>query len=442
MKNGFYILICSFIILNMTSCLGDSDEDEYIVSTDSQLTSFTVTTSSIPELTATIFTIDQVKSLVYNHDSLSYGMDLTDKKVKFYYSTGSGLRSSFQTEIDGDTIWVATEDSLEIAKLKQFDIYAPNGAKKTYTFSLNIHQVDPDSMQYALWVENELLFSSGNNKSIRWNQSYLTYTKENNQIVLYQSEDLKNWQTKPLTGLPGNVVLQNLQVTNSGIYICTEDGMLYQSHNAQDWNIRNTNGYFIHSVLGYFDSEKNKGLSLIADNDGIPVFALLAEQEGSQNIISLGGNVPENFPVSGFSVIYTSNRSTMSLVESPASVWATDNGINWIRFENPGYDYPAIKNGNAFIYNDKLYYIGGRLSDMSYNKNIYTSKDGGLVWETMASNTDAPDSFIFREQASVALDEQGVYFYILGGKNISVNPGGLTDIWKVGINSKIFEDTN
>ncbi|MDL2224131.1 DUF6242 domain-containing protein [Bacteroidales bacterium OttesenSCG-928-M06] len=433
----------------MTSCLGDdNNEDDYIVSTDSQLTDVVLTSSRIPALATTSFTIDQVRSLVYNHDSLPFGVDTTGVNVKLSYVTGSGFQN-FQTDVDGDTAWIANGDSVRIAQLSRFNIYAPNGNKKEYIFKINIHQVDPDSMQYSLLSEHEPILSSGNNKTIFWGDAFYTYVREsNNEVRAYSAVDLKKWVEISLIDFPENVILSSIQITQRGLVAYTEDGFLCTGHIdqreivtprpmeplGQKWNTHAFD-YPVVSVLGDLKTPQGEErLSLILNKQGTSTFAYLSEGN-----LYYGEPVPENFPVCNFSVVNNNQASSITVVESLASVWSTINGTYWAHLDNPQQEYPHDKGGNAFMYAGKLYYLGGCSSDFTYSRDVYTSSDGGIVWEKMEEKAQPFENYIPREQASLIVDQKGIYFYIIGGKNTTINAAGLTDIWRVAVNSQLFE---
>lgn len=425
----------------MTSCLkSDDEEDDYTITKDSQLTIFALTSKSIPELEKTYFTINQVESTVFNRDSLAFGTDTVLARVKVNYNTGSGLQT-FNVRLEEDSIWVSSGDSIDLAYLKQFEIYAPNGDIKKYTFNLNIHQIDPDSIQYTLLKDNEPILASGNNKTILFNNSYLTFVKEFGKILLYQSDDLSIWNPKSLSGLPFNVQFTDMQVVYNGsfLYACSEDGRLFSSKSGQDWQSHSLE-YPVISVLGYIKTANSEGVCLIIKKEGVPAFALYT----NENNIIHGESVPEKFPIVHFSPISNqeSNVTTATVIGTLSTIWSTDNGLYWSHIQNSNQNYPDNKGGSAFIYDGRLYYIDALNEDYTSGNDLYVSKNKGLVWEKIGSKAVFPDSFIKREFASVVVDKEGSYFYIIGGENFSINKPGLTDIWKGAINSMLFEERN
>jgi hypothetical protein len=158
LKNGFVLFLFSAFLLGMVSCLGNGETYDEITLTDAQLTSFSLSHDSIPALAKTKFSINQVEGIIFNYDSLPYRTVLTDSLLKITYTTGSGISQSLQlkaTAADGsDSIyWKASADSIRLINNElAFTVFAPdstNGKKKEYLLKVNIHQINPDSIQYA-----------------------------------------------------------------------------------------------------------------------------------------------------------------------------------------------------------------------------------------------------------------------------------------------------
>ena len=153
LKTVFYILLAALSLMGLFSCLGEPDNIEYEISTDAQLISFSLSHDSLAVLATTKFSIDQANSLIYNYDSLPYltNMNKIDSRAIVTYTAGSGASPSIYLEyLDGDTVWVASGDSLRLDTQFSLKLCAPSGDWKTYTVHFNIHRMDPDSVQYCL----------------------------------------------------------------------------------------------------------------------------------------------------------------------------------------------------------------------------------------------------------------------------------------------------
>lgn len=459
LRNGFYVLVCSLFLTGLISCLGGNDETEYIVSDDAQITSFSIAHDSIAILAKTKFSIDQTGSegKIYNYDSLPYLTDIYER-VKVTYTSGSGV-SNLMTLIAGDTVWVKSGDSIDVSNPVQFTVFAPSGKKKEYKLNVNIHQIDPDSVRYTQVATNEFL--SYEHKIVQLQGVCYAFVRKpmpalsgaGSVVELYRSADMENWESVPLNNFPNDADVKGIQaaevkidgVSSSRLFAYTPAGELYVSWDEiADWyEVKNTE-YPVVSVLGYLKpvavrEEKEGRMAFIVKKDDALVFAY------SETLLEFkyGETVPENFPLSGFSVINNENGDiTLVGGKSQAgidlnTVWSTETGLYWANHSsNPQGNLPVVE-GSAFAYNDKeIWYIGGKkIEDNTYNKEIYYSLDGGLVWKTKEAKAQFPVELSLRTDASVIVDNQGIYFYIIGGKN----PSALTDIWKGMLNSRTFD---
>jgi hypothetical protein len=468
LKTGLYILLSSLILTGMASCLGGSDDVEYITSTDAQILSFSISHDSVPVLAETRFSIDQEKSEIYNSDSLPYLTEVLPKAV-VTFTMGSGVTGyMLMTVVEGDTVWVATSDSLDISdallggmRLKTF---APDGiTAKEYKFRINIHQIDPDSVQYTRWASDLDFLDFEEKKTVLFGNNYYTFVKKpfptfigiSGAVSLYKSADMNHWETlRGLTELPYETNVRDIQVSQQGLYAHAA-GELYVAYEdaltgITPWQKIETENPVV-SVLGYLKPTTNQkdvvrkgGLALIVRRDDANVFAFTETLQ--KDDFQYGTTVPDDFPVSGFSVINNNSlvweKITLATGKSQSgkilnTVWATEDGYHWANLSsNPQGNLPVIEGGNAFSYAGELYFFGGKIENGEYNKEVYSSQDGGLVWKPKETKAHAPEAFSFRKNASVVVDEQGIYFYIVGGQNQSF----LTDIWKVALNSRVFEE--
>ena len=365
LRTGFCILLVALGLTCLFSCLGTSDDFPYEISTDAQLTSFSLSHDSLSVLATAKFSIDQTNSLIYNYDSLPYLTD-TAKIASLAivnYTAGSGASPSIRLEyLDGDTTWIANGDSLRLAPVFDLKLYAPGGQSKTYTVHFNIHQIDPDSVQYHLATHAP------------------TVTAPDSTLTRYCPDTLK-----------------------------------------------------IVTYLGFLRPDKQEELALIVKDKDVLRFAFAKDPV----TYLLGEKIPENFPLTGFSVLNDrSFAGRLTIIAGLQSVWATDNGLYWVNLFDTIGDLPLIEGGNAFFYNGEIWFLNGKIVNGGYNSKVYFSIDGGRVWKEKPQKMQAPASFPLRQDATVAVDEEGKYFYIVGGRN---QGGTLGDVWKAALNFRLFD---
>ncbi|GHT21450.1 hypothetical protein AGMMS4957_10250 [Bacteroidia bacterium] len=151
----------SLLVCMASSCLNTDDivYEEDANAGNAQILTLSLAHDSVPELAKAKFSIDQITGEVYNHDSLPYDTDLSKLypfadsiRVKVTYTTVYSY-AAMRAEVDTLT-WIASGDSLTVLPNIpiQFNIYAAYGAKKEYKLSVNVHKIDPDSVQYQVFT--------------------------------------------------------------------------------------------------------------------------------------------------------------------------------------------------------------------------------------------------------------------------------------------------
>ncbi|GHS94466.1 hypothetical protein FACS1894207_2730 [Bacteroidia bacterium] len=445
-KNGLIISSLLLIISLLTSCLGNNEYDEIPDMEDAEILSFSLSSDSVPALAKVVFSIDQERNQIYNYDSMAY---LTEIKYKVIvnYTSAAGT-SNIQNITDGDSTWIKSGDSIDVSKPLLFKAYALYGnTTKTYTFKLNIHQIDPDSVQYTQVASNQAFLQAEELQTILFKDNFYTFTKTDGGIKLYSSSNAVNWSEIPLSGLPDNTVVRGIKSNGEKLFACTADGDYYEctSSTANDWSKINLD-YPVTSILGYLklgegQPQLKEGLSLIVKKDNQDIFAFL-----TGNQWTWGDVAPANFPVSDFAS-FNSERLKLGYLtvigglsssgEVLNEVWSTGNGLYWAKLTNTTNIesvFPALKGANTIYYNSEYWVLNGKLNDNTYNPGVYSSGDGGATWIQREEKCFYPVDYQRRYGASVVVDSKGIYFYILGGKDDAVLP----EIWKGYINKQAF----
>ena len=438
---GFYIFCAGVIICALSSCL-DSEEPEIYIPVDAQITSFFVAHDSISALDSLVFSIDHFNGLIYNHDSLRYGVEIKEKVIAIIGTSALGVLDITHLE-DGDSTIFMSGDSLDLRQIARLRVYAYSGETKEYEIKLNIHTVDPDSIQYSQIADNLDFLDAEQVKSVYHSQKFYTYTSSGSVVKLHSSSDAVSWSEETLSGLPNTVVVSEIQnISGIGLFARTASGALYRSTNAISWQAIDTESPVV-AFFGQIEKTptQDAGFALLVMKDGkkIPAF--------TSNFTDwrYGAEVSSDFPVASYSVVnYTrvlQNRLTVIGGENSAgtfqnAVWSTTDGIYWAKITGDRGSFPVMEGCNAFMYNDMIYLLNGKLEDDGINKLTYTSIDGGVTWQVAEEKTYLPEDYVGRYGASVVVDKNN-YQYIIGGQ-----PGDrkLKDVWNGILNKLAFKN--
>jgi hypothetical protein len=375
LRTGFYILLSVLLSTGLYSCLGDSPEQEYLVSLDAQLISFSLSHDSLPDLAKAAFSIDQVTGEIYNYDSLPYQTIIPDT-VTVKYASGSGVSSIIVADpsVAGGKRGVQSGDTINVTNQQAtFTVYSPSDSTvyKIYNLKINVHQIDPDSVHYAAHTAG-LSFLASENKTVKYNGAYYAFTAS----TLSTSTNLRDWTTTAMSAsFPTNVIVSSIQATPHGFVALAADGKLYLSANAILWS-ELTLSHSVVAVLGYLNAfqTQKEGLAVVIEKEGVNTFAFLPELYSVASVaIETGEALPPNFPLTDISsfndmaTVYSYLTIVGGTANDKTNVWATQDGCYWAELSGGRGVLPAITGGNAIQYNHELWFLGGRLADGSYN---------------------------------------------------------------------------
>ena len=444
LKKGLYLLGFSALVSLMASCLGNgyTNDDTYPM-TDAELLSLSLISDSVPLLDSVVFTIDQRNGMIFNYDSMPYQTVIIDS-VNIAYISGAGT-DNVQNITNGDSIWVKNGDSISISAPQTLKVYALDGkTTKTYTLQLNIHQVDPDSVQYVQIASGLSFLQAEDTKTVAFNNQFLTYSRIDNQIQLYSSSDAVNWTLQSFSGLPANAVIQGIYSNGDHLFAYTDDGELYIDSIGNQWKLANKpSSIKVKSILGYLSASPNnpEGLSLIVKVDTINTFALVDKNFTQWNYNTTA--IPSDFPLSGFSnysyqQMYLSRINVFGGVSANGlaqnATWATSDGRYWAKLSNDNNALPLLEGANVFYYGKGFWLINGK-SENDYNKDVYYSPDGGITWQLQPEKCRLPEDYLGRFGASLVMSQDNKQFYIFGGKQTDILP----EVWRGFLNKMQFD---
>jgi len=449
-KSGLYLLSLSMLVSLMASCLGNGGYDDTYSVTDAELLGFSLSSDSVADLVNVVFTIDQRgedgTGLIYNYDSMAYQTTINDKVIVTYLS-GAGTNNVMNIT-NGDSTLVSSGDSLDVSQPLTFKVYALNGTTtKTYIVKLNIHQVDPDSMQYHRIASDLSFLQTEDTKTVVVNNRFLAYSRIDNQIQLHTSSDAINWTQEDFSGLPANAVLRGIQSNGNQLFAYTDDGELYVDSTGNQWELANKPASTqVVSILGYLNTGpyQPEGLALVVETGGVNTFAFADKSLTQWDYDSIAPvPVPDDFPLHDFSnysyqLMYSQRLSIFGGISLNGgiqnAVWSTETGRYWAKLTNDVNVFPPLEGANVFYYNGEFWLINGK-SDTGYNSDVYFSIDGGVTWQVKPENAQTPEDYTPRYGASLVMSNDNRYFFIIGGKQDVVLP----EIWNGYVNKMEFD---
>ncbi len=438
---GIPLIIFTIIL---TSCIGTRQEDTDL-SSDAQIYNISLSAKgdTTRALAGTTFTIDQLKKVIFNRDSLPFLFTVDSAKLNI----ASSSRSSFGKVViklnnpDSSYAW-NTRDSIPLPRLKAIETTAADmETTREYLFQLNTHQQDPYILKWTNISKNYLTpLPVHAQKTISLNNRFYTYYRSgaSTRGMSSSETDGKNWIAENVTGLPTDVNFKTLFSVNNGTtdvaYAMTTANVLYRTHNGTNWSIVPTN-YPLVAVYGKLPSADGSFGMLTAVNDG-GTFKFAKTVDFST--LTLMDNVPEGLPITDFSHISIENPEVYAakyiVISGGKNMHGAFNNQIWLLQENrneikdiviPNQSVISLQNGSIFWYDTNLYLLNAQ------NINtLYFSENYGLTWTKAAENQALPSDFVHRENPSVITDENN-FIWIFGGTSGAQE---VVDAWRGRLN--------
>lgn len=427
------------------------------------------------------FTVDNVNYKIENKDSLPYGYDASALTAEFQIILGSTVTVGGVEQVSGVT-------QNDFSDVVTYVLTAEDGVTfKNYSVQVNVARLNPEALQWnqatpnafdANYDTQEYFYAGGKHYVIAGK----TKTMENK---LYSSEDGKTWTEVEIagdfpSGFNHNIVVQDgvayvvgyLEMTDPyglgdpqyyqntlGVdaYVTT-DGMTWTKTEGalvegEGWSKMyygriNTPSYVLDgtvyavggntAVFGSFNGGKSQG-AVFYPPAGVSSTTLMST-DGI--VYSQSGEYTAEMPRRAFSASYVYNDK-MYLVgglgtdaTSYSDVWSSSDGVNWTLVSDGAF--AARHKASTVVYDNKIWMIGGLLADGTCTSEILVSEDGGITWDPVAEDQALPSNFTPRCNADVTVDEDG-NLLIIGGEytevttdeegNINVEYHVLTDVW-------------
>ena len=396
MKKIATSLVCPLVgALLMTSCLGGEDATE--LSSNVALLSFSIgdlkTTHIIKKADGTDstyttqisgsaieFTIDQIKHLVYNIDSLAYNTNV--KRVLVNVKADGGI---YYLKPDGTA--GSVEDSIDFTTPVTFCVTSYDGQfKRDYVASINVHQVDPEKTEWYKVEGTNLPTLDRQRVFVKDDCLYVVGAADGAYYTASATlTDYTNWETTECSGIEGKWIAALLVdevfylKTDVGLY-CSEDAVTWtEAGNEAEVNALPGEG-ISHGVAWFCQPLKT--------NDGIVRTIFIAAPE---------------------------------VTDTCAQVWLKlSTEESWMEAKPKGtniYGCPNLENLAVIQYADKMYAFGGksvgsRKVPLAAFGACYESRDNGVTWKVNETAFSLPEEFEGRDEAFTATTD-GEYVWVI-----------------------------
>lgn len=264
MKLPIYLLIAA-AASSIVSCNSDDDtpvvEDELIYS-NLIVSSFNLQKddSVLTNLDSIFFSIDLDKGRIYNADSLPKGTKINRLLVNMTLPSVSKAELIWRTEAGLDSTvnyLTTTTDSIDFSNgpvklyLKSLD----DKYEYTYHISVNVHQMDPDSLYWNRTAERDLpttLSAPETSRTIEYLDGALVVTATGNTAsIAYNAApgESEDWKLSTVT-LPSGADLHTLNSKGEELYLVANRKIWTSTDRGASWTSTGVTADFIYGACG------------------------------------------------------------------------------------------------------------------------------------------------------------------------------------------------
>lgn len=433
-------------LFSLVSCL-DTNDGDYVYTDDSAVTAFSVTsakkavhvkasngadsvyTTSV-KLSAYKFVIDQQRCVIYNPDSLPYGVDPT-KLLVSANSLNSG--SLVLKSMTSDSLsYLSTTDSLDFSKPRELQVYSLSGAAvRKYEVRVNVHQEPADKFNWTK-LPNPTAFTSANGV-----KSFVVTTasgatrrfllaSDGTTTTVYRADGDNAWTaaTPNFNHTLAAETYRSAAVKHDTLFVC-DNGVVMATTDGETWTQQATVEASVARIIAAnpirLYAYNNEGVMVSSDDSGKTWKA--AGMDESATLLPNGdityATLPLTTNANAFRTLLIGSVPEAST--TAFSIWGKiDEGAAysenqpWMFYDHNTlnrHELSLMQNFSAFTYDGKIMMVGN--DERVYLPNFYGSRDGGITWEADTVIT-SPLGFFVTGPYTVSVDKDNFIWFVSG----------------------------
>lgn len=449
-------------LFSLVSCL-DTNDGDYVYTDDSAVTAFSVTSAkkavhvkasngadSVYYTTATLtaykFVIDQQRCVIYNPDSLPYGVDPT-KLLVSANSVNSG--SLVLKSMTSDSLsYLSTTDSLDFSKPRELQVYSLSGAAvRKYEVRVNVHQEPADKFNWTK-LPNPTAFTSatGVKSFVVTTASGTTrrflLASDGTTTTVYRADGDDAWTaaTPNFNHTLAAETYRSAAVKHDTLFVC-DNGVVMATTDGNIWTQQTTAEAGVARIIAAnpirLYAYNNEGVMLSSDDSGKTWKA--ASIDESASLLPNGeiayATLPLNTNANAFRTLLIGSVPEAST--TAFSIWgkidegdAYSENQPWMFYDHNTlnrHELSLMQNFSAFTYDGKIMMVGNE--DRIYLPYFYGSRDGGITWEADTVIT-SPLGFFVTGPYTVSVDKD-LFIWFVSGKTGETWRGRINRLgWK------------
>lgn len=433
-------------LFSLVSCL-DTNDGDYVYTDDSAVTAFSVTSAkkavhvrasngadSVYYTTATLtaykFVIDQQRCVIYNPDSLPYGVDPT-KLLVSANSLNSG--SLVLKSMTSDSLsYLSTTDSLDFSKPRELQVYSLSGAAvRKYEVRVNVHQEPADKFNWTK-LPNPTAFTSatGVKSFVVTTASGTTrrflLASDGTTTTVYRADGDDAWTaaTPDFNHTLAAETYRSAAVKHDTLFVC-DNGVVMATTDGNTWTQQTTAEAGVARIIAAnpirLYAYNNEGAMVSSDDSGKTWKA--ASIDESASLLPNGdiayATLPLNTNANAFRTLLIGSVPEAST--TAFSIWGKIDEGNaysenqpWMFYDHNSlnrHELPIMNNVSALAYDGKMMVVGN--DERVYLPAFYGSRDGGITWKADSVIT-SPLGFFVTGPYTVSVDKNHFIWFVSG----------------------------
>lgn len=433
-------------LFSLVSCL-DTNDGDYVYTDDSAVTAFSVTsakkavhvkasngTDSVYYTTATLtaykFVIDQQRCVIYNPDSLPYGVDPT-KLIVSANSLNSG--SLVLKSMTSDSLsYFSTTDSLDFSKPRELQVYSLSGAAvRKYEVRVNVHQEPADQFNWTkLPTPTAFTNANGVKSFVVTTASGATrrflLASDGTTTTVYRADGDNAWTaaTPNFNHILAAETYRSAAVKHDTLFVC-DNGVVMATTDGDTWTQQATAEAGVARIIAAnpirLYAYNNEGAMVSSDDSGKTWKA--AGMDESATLLPNGdityATLPLTTNANAFRTLLIGSVPEAST--TAFSIWgkidegdAYSENQPWMFYDHNTlnrHELSLMQNFSAFTYDGKIMMVGNE--DRVYLPAFYGSRDGGITWEADTVIT-SPLGFFVTGPYTVSVDKDNFIWFVSG----------------------------
>lgn len=433
-------------LFSLVSCL-DTNDGDYVYTDDSAVTAFSVTSAkkavhvrasngadSVYYTTATLtaykFVIDQQRCVIYNPDSLPYGVDPT-KLLVSANSLNSG--SLVLKSMTSDSLsYFSTTDSLDFSKPRELQVYSLSGAAvRKYEVRVNVHQEPADQFNWTK-LPNPTAFTNATGVKSFVVTTALGATRrfllasDGTTTTVYRADGDNAWTaaTPDFNHILAAETYRSAAVKHDTLFVC-DNGVVMATTDGNTWTQQTTAEAGVARIIAAnpirLYAYNNEGVMVSSDDSGKTWKA--AGMDENASLLPNGdiayATLPLNTNANAFRTLLIGSVPEAST--TAFSIWgkidegdAYSENQPWMFYDHNTlnrHELSLMQNFSAFTYDGKIMMVGNE--DRIYLPYFYGSRDGGITWEADTVIT-SPLGFFVTGPYTVSVDKDHFIWFVSG----------------------------